>query len=742
MRVLLLPGDKGGCGLYRMVAPARAVASAYPDVEIYTAEGLRGRVTRDTNGTVRVWNLPPVDADVVVFQRPLNDDLAAAIPAVQAQGVACVVELDDDFRNVHPLNTAAAMVTPESSPRSNWRHLMRACEVADLVTVSTRSLTRYAPHGRVRVVGNYLPSSILGLTRPAHSNERPVRVGWTGTVATHPLDLTVTRGAVARVIEDTGSVMTVIGNPSLVARDLGLSQEPTSVPWVDLPHYPQAILDNIDVGIAPLMDTPFNTAKCLDVDTRIATRRGMIPLGEIIPGDQVQCEGFWRKVTAVQRENPTLGVEVVTDAGRRLTLTGNHRLMVNGEWMLAADITAGDTIATTPDMPGAVPHVTAPWPADGRRTRGGTSPDFTAAPDAPRVTITERWGRLLGVFAGDGSCSGKTAITFSCDGQDQDFIDQLMDDLRAVGLAPNTDKVTTWGGEVVRRRSVNVASAHLTRFLVSLGVAEFRDDNMRAKRVVTVPEVIWRSPRPVVAAFLAGLFEADGTAYGTTVSLTSVHERFALDVQRLLASLGIEAAAKWRITSYQHEGEVKIGHGAWTVSLRRAATDVFAAEVGFLSSRKQDRLAVIVARPHSNAYTPQRWWETITEVRTNVPLTPMDIQVEGEVFAAAGFVSHNSALKGLEFAALGIPFVASLTAEYRYAESRGIGVIARGGREWYRLLRRYVDNPGLRDDTAGKARQVVADEFTLEAHAHEWRDAWEQAMRNRDARVMSRAAAV
>jgi len=261
MRVLLLPGDRGGCGLYRMIQPARAVANLSSDVELFTAEGLRGKSTRGRDGAVRVWSIPPIDADVVVFQRPLNDDLASVIPLVQAQGVAVVVELDDDFERVHPHNVAAPQVNPATSPHSNWEYLKQACTLADMVTVSTQALTRYAPHGRVRVVRNYLPVSILNLPIIPHSNVDPVRIGWTGTLATHPDDLTVTRGAVARVVADTGAVVQVVGNPSGVGHDLGLEVDPPSAGWVDLPHYPETIRDNLDIGIVPLGDIPFNQAK-------------------------------------------------------------------------------------------------------------------------------------------------------------------------------------------------------------------------------------------------------------------------------------------------------------------------------------------------------------------------------------------------------------------------------------------------------------------------------------------------
>ena len=259
MRVLMLPGDKGGCGLYRMVMPGRSVAKAYPGDEVFAADGINGRASRDRWGRVTVHTIPPIDADVVVFQRPLNDDLAACIPLVQAQGVAVVVEFDDDFRNADPRNVAASKVHPATSPASNYEILERAASLADMVTVSTPSLLRYARHGRAKVVRNYVPESLL--TVP-HAEGKPLRVGWTGTIATHPDDLTVTRLNVASALEYTGAHMAVVGDGQGVFEQLGMSHEPVCISgWVDMQKYPETIAANIDIGIVPLAKTLFNEAK-------------------------------------------------------------------------------------------------------------------------------------------------------------------------------------------------------------------------------------------------------------------------------------------------------------------------------------------------------------------------------------------------------------------------------------------------------------------------------------------------
>jgi hypothetical protein len=676
--------------------------------------------------------------EIVVMQRVMDLEYVEAIPAARAAGQIVVQDLDDWLWGLDKRNKAWWGTHPDRNPTWNRDIYLRQIELSDAVTVSTRAIGELLRHRTGCRTPQILLRNVCDMpaydVQTVRDTTEGLVVGWVGALGWRSGDLETLRGVLDPFLAACGGSFVHHGTFPAPARKLngtvargrfvrrtepyrdegtaaeraGIAPErtgPTDTfrkPW----DYPE-LVRGFDIGVVPLSAQAFNYAKCLDFDMRVSTRRGILPIGEIVPGDQVWRDGRWRDVEAVRHETPTPGVEIVTDAGRVLRLTRDHRLMVDGTWTRAGAITAGQVVATTPDAPSEGALVRAPWPADGRRTRGGSAPDFTAAPDAPHVEVTARWGRILGLFAGDGCCTGKTSVSFACDGQDGDLIATLTDDLRAVGLAPTTEIVTTFGGAVLRRRNVRVASAHLTRFLVSLGMAEWRADGMKAKRVVAVPETIWRSPRGVVAAFLSGLFEADGSAYGAGLALSTVHLTFARDVQRLLAALGIEATVR------PHHGA-----NAWVVGLRRAAADVFAKDVGFLSARKQARLAVITAKPHSNAYRPQRWQETVAEVR-ECWVTPVDIQVDGEVYAAAGFVSHNSWIKGLEYAAAGIPFVAQRTAEY---EALGAGLLASNGKEWRACLDRLRDP---RERAVQRERGLEAARANdLRRRGREWEEAY------------------
>lgn len=717
MRVVCYPADKGGCGSFRVIWPAQLLAAAGHDVEIRPPEnrGLKLRIgpndhvddVLDTDGV-----------DVIVFQRLTHQWMSQSVPLLRAKGIAVVVDVDDDLSTVHPRNPAYRSMHPRTGGKHSWQHLAAACRDATLVTVSTPALLeRYARHGRGHVIYNHLPDAYFGVE---HTDSTVL--GWPAALASHPDDPAVLGGAVARLVSE-GARFRVTGDPVGVGAAFGLPADPPGRHGINPEQWPAAVAE-LGIGVAPLADTVFNRAKCVDFSMRICTRRGVLEAGEIEPGDQV-WRGGWKLVEAVKHDVPEPGFEITTEGGYTLRLTPDHRMLVNGEWTYAKDIAVGDTMAMEPEPVGPTAEVRSPWPADSRMGSRGAQPTdpyaFLSASDGPRLDITPRWGRFLGAFVGDGCAGQSTQITISCDGQDQDWIDLLMEDFRAFGFNPLTQSRKTFGGEVIRRRDVRVASAHLLRVLKSWGLAVDRD-NGRPLRVTKVPEIIWRSPREVIAEFLAGYFEADGCCTSTGVSALSKDEQLIRDVQRLLLLFGIVS----KISMKTHRAQNGFSGNYWRVTLGRDAADVFAREIGFRSARKSARLAEITGKPHSNAFRPMNWAPKVIGVNPCM-VTPVDLQVEGHEYMAAGFVSHNSWLKPLELSALGIPWVASPRAEYTRLHTMGAGALADTPRRWYRELRRLMDNEALRAERA-EAGRAVAEGLRLSGNEWRWLEAWERAL--------------
>jgi hypothetical protein len=272
VRIGVYPADIGGCGHYRAIWPAEAVARnpsfgaevtiIPPDDPAANIQCLMARGRDGVEHVVGIHELP--EHDVIVLQRPLHRLLTEAIPHLQNAGVAVVVDCDDDFMRIDPRNVVWRDVQPGTNPDRNWRHLARAMELADVVTVSTPALQRLYSRDRDHqavVIPNTLPPHAYA-QRP--DSDPPRKVGWSGSLNTHPNDLPEAGQALRRLadVEEFGGLH-VVGTGVGVREQLGLPETypfTTTDEWVPIDQY-HASLDAMDVGIVPLKLDRFNEGK-------------------------------------------------------------------------------------------------------------------------------------------------------------------------------------------------------------------------------------------------------------------------------------------------------------------------------------------------------------------------------------------------------------------------------------------------------------------------------------------------
>lgn len=100
-------------------------------------------------------------------------------------------------------------------------------------------------------------------------------------------------------------------------------------------------------------------------------------------------------------------------------------------------------------------------------------------------------------------------------------------------------------------------------------------------------------------------------------------------------------------------------------------------------------------------------------------MEPMDVGLVP--LRDAPFNRAKSWIKGLEYAAAGVPFVASDLPEYRkLQEDYGIGQVARRPKDWAKALDRLVDREEWYVEAASNLRAVKA--LDIRQGAHRWRD--------------------
>lgn len=109
------------------------------------------------------------------------------------------------------------------------------------------------------------------------------------------------------------------------------------------------------------------------------------------------------------------------------------------------------------------------------------------------------------------------------------------------------------------------------------------------------------------------------------------------------------------------------------------------------------------------------------------PLAVNSIGIGVAPLAESKFNNAKSWLKVLEYAAVGVPSVASPRAEYIRAHKLGIGLLAHTPREWKTQLLQLVRDATLRQEVAGRSRSA-AWELTIEGNAWRWHEAWAEAL--------------
>lgn len=89
------------------------------------------------------------------------------------------------------------------------------------------------------------------------------------------------------------------------------------------------------------------------------------------------------------------------------------------------------------------------------------------------------------------------------------------------------------------------------------------------------------------------------------------------------------------------------------------------------------------------------------------------------------FNHAKSSIKGLEYAAAGVPFIASWSPEYELLEEQGIGRVARNEREWIGHLEELLD-PRVRKEDVEKNLEGIKKYQSMEVRRSDWDEVMRQ----------------
>ncbi len=323
---------------------------------------------------------------------------------------------------------------------------------------------------------------------------------------------------------------------------------------------------------------------CLVPGSLVTTSRGLVRLGTL--GDQAGSKWQDLDIKVATDEGPRRAtkfyvngmeqvVSVETHRGYRIQGTPTHRIKVidaegNWAWRRMAEIRHGDRVPMMlGQMVGEPQEVVLPplgdlhWNAD-HRTR------------VPR-TMTPELAEFVGYFMGDGSLHAKGIRMCVTDGDD-DVVERLLE------LGEELFGLRGYTLPCEGCTEVGFHSVPLTIWWEACGFSKLPPYEGHSGKGYSprIPDAVLHSnDRDVYAAFIRGLFEADGNAnHGYVHWMTSCRE-FSHDVQTLLLTLGFVSTRDVQDSRERLGGP---GHRLRLLNAQSAAR--YVNEVSFISERK------------------------------------------------------------------------------------------------------------------------------------------------------------
>ena len=327
---------------------------------------------------------------------------------------------------------------------------------------------------------------------------------------------------------------------------------------------------------------------CFEGNTRIMTSKGLIRIVDMpkaygydvdvkeeglkVKFQETQVDSLKEALSASHWINSGIRetYEVTTAHGYKVICTSNEPLYaineyLEHEWVEVEHLQKGmhvslkrGTQCTTPDSELPLPE----FLFEGN--------DRTRVYELP-THMSLDLAKVLGYIVGDGYINNSHVVGFNnvSDEVFNDFISCFSKAFPDVPFNTSICKPSSYGK--VPYNQFNCNSTYLVDFFSSLGL--FKGDSH--DRVI--PEIIFRSSKTEVGAFLSALFESDGTAGGKTISYMSMSDDLLNDMKLIMLNyFGI-------VTS-----KICSGHKIYVLNYRNLSK--FMKHIGFVSSRKNRRM--------------------------------------------------------------------------------------------------------------------------------------------------------
>lgn len=250
----------GGAGWVRLAQYIPYLENHGMEVHVGTLVWNKDRFVIDISDGDQVF----VDVDVVYLQRLMHQGLDKNIKQAKAYGQVVINDLDDWYWGLDTTNLAYLSSHPRHNPTENTNHYKGVLSSSNVVTVSTQYLKdriKSFVHCPIVVMENTVDVGRFDVYE--HTDTDIPTVGWVGSTNHRSGDLEILAGVLSPLYEAGEIKLQHSGAHEAAPTVAGKWHVPeeavSTLPACDPEDYPSLL--RMDIGIAPLRDTPFNHAK-------------------------------------------------------------------------------------------------------------------------------------------------------------------------------------------------------------------------------------------------------------------------------------------------------------------------------------------------------------------------------------------------------------------------------------------------------------------------------------------------
>ena len=245
-RVIAYAQDDWASGFYRVKSPLNALAA---DNRI----SIHFLANDSLPSTPTPYEIHRMEADVLLLHGFYADHQLAALNQYKKQlNIPVVISIDDLLTDIPAYNPFSKTIPSDIRTR-----IKLACSLADGLIVSSSELAKHFNpyHSNISVIPNRLSHQVWSNKPKVNFKQDRLRVGWAGA-GQHEADL----DWLINVVKQSKSFCDWVffgDQPTHLEQDLFEFHQP-----VNILQYPAKLKSlKLDLGVAPLIDNPFNRAK-------------------------------------------------------------------------------------------------------------------------------------------------------------------------------------------------------------------------------------------------------------------------------------------------------------------------------------------------------------------------------------------------------------------------------------------------------------------------------------------------